>query len=131
MRHELVKCPACGNEIFLDIEQNNFVCSDCQYKIQQRMQIIQSGSYRVAADRDKNGYQYITNSYKQLLNTCTGIIVESKKTSGLFGLRNLTQETWILTMKNGKTRPIEPGETVPLLIGNEIAFGNGSKATIL
>lgn len=131
MRHELVKCPACGNEIFLDIEQNNFVCSDCQYKIQQRMPIIQSGSYRVAADRDKKVYQYITNSYKQLLNTCTGIIVESKKTSGLFGLRNLTQETWILTMKNGKTRPIEPGETVPLLIGNEIAFGNGSKATIL
>lgn len=131
LRHELVKCPACGGEIFLDTEQDQFVCSDCGHHIRQRMPIIQSGMYKVAACRDKNVYQYITNPGKPLLNTCTGIIVESKKTPGLFGLKNQTQDTWLLTTKSGKSRPIAPGEAAPLLIGNEIAFGNGGKATIV
>ena len=131
LRHELVKCPACGGEVFLNAEQDRFVCSDCGHQIQQRMPVIQSGPYKVAADRDKQIHQYITNNSKPLLNTCTGIIVESKKTPGLFGLKNQTQDTWLLTTKSGKTRPIAPGEAAPLLIGNEIAFGNGSKATIV
>lgn len=131
MRHELIKCPSCGNEVFLDMGKTGFCCTDCAYSITQRMPIIQAGHYKIAASTGKKIYQYITNSKKQLLNTCTGEIVESKKTSGLFGLKNKTQDTWILTTKGGNTRPIASEEVAPLLIGNEIAFGNGDSAQII
>ncbi len=75
-------------------------------------------------------YLNITNRNTQLLNTCTGMVVESKKTPGLFALRNQTNDTWILTTKSGNTRPIAPNEVAPLLVGNQIAFGNGTNAII-
>lgn len=131
MRHELVKCPSCGNEVFLDTEKNDFRCSDCSFHIDLRVPIIQAGKYKVAVNRYKKIYQYITDSSKQKLYVCTGEIVESKKAPGLFGLKNLTQNVWMLTTKNKNNRPIAPGEVVPLLIGNEIAFGNGSSAKIV
>lgn len=58
------------------------------------------------------------------------MIVESKKTPGLFALSNQTADTWILTTKSGKTRSIAPNEFAPLLVGNQIAFGNGTNVTI-
>ena len=97
----------------------------------QRPPIIQSGKYQVAVCKDKRIYQYITNRNQQLLHTVSGIIVESKKNPGLFGMRNQTQDTWILTTKSGKTRPIAPGEAIPLLVGNTISFGNGTEAIII
>lgn len=131
MRHELITCPACGNEVFMDTEQDRFVCGDCSHQSIQRMPIIRSGKYKVAACRDKKIYQYLTNPDKALLNTCTGMLVESKKTPGLFGMKNFTSDTWVLTTKSGNNRTIAPGEAAPLLIGNEIAFGNGHSAQII
>lgn len=130
MRHELIKCPACGGEIFANIVDSFSICDDCKRKIH-RPPIIQSRDYKVAVSKDKRIYQYITNNNKALLNTCTGVVVESKKTPGLFGLRNMTTDTWMLTTKSGKTRPIVQNEAVPLLVGNNISFGNGTEATIL
>lgn len=129
IRHELIVCPACGGEIFADMQNNTFICPDCHQRLQ-RPPIIQSGSYEVAVCKGKYIYQYITNRNTQLLNTCTGMVVESKKTPGLFALRNQTNDTWILTTKSGNTRPIAPNEVAPLLVGNQIAFGNGTNAII-
>ena len=56
--------------------------------------------------------------------------VESKKTPGLFGLKNLTERKWMLTTKSGSTRDIAPGEAAPMLVGNQLAFGNGFTAEI-
>ena len=130
MRHELITCPVCGGEIFADMENPTFICEDCKQRLR-RPPIIQSGKYKVAVCKDKKIYQYITNQSKQLLNTCVAVVVESKKTPGLFGLKNQTQDTWMLTTKSGKTRPIAPGESAPLLLGNKISFGNGTESTIL
>lgn len=130
MRHELITCPACGNEIFADMENPSFACTDCNYLIQ-CPPIIQSRNYKVVICKEKKIYQYITNQNKALLGTCTGNIVESKKTAGLFGLKNLTEDTWLLITKSGKTRSIAPNETVPLLVGNKISFGNGTEAMII
>ena len=130
MRHELITCPACSSEIFADTENSSFVCTDCNFLIQ-RPPIIQSRNYKVVVCKETKIYQYITNQSKALLSTCTSVVVESKKTAGLFGLKNLTEDTWMLITKSGKTRPIAPNEAAPLLVGNKISFGNGTDAIII
>ena len=130
LRHELITCPVCGNEIFADVEKSVFVCPDCHHDVQ-RPPIIQTGNYRVVACKDKKLYQYMTNKSKPLLRTVTGVIVESKKNPGLLGLRNLTEDVWILTTKSGNTRQIAPRTSAPLLVGNSISFANGTEAIIL
>lgn len=130
MRHELLKCPACGGEFFAPIAESSFKCDDCGHTVP-RLPIIQSGNYKVVPYKGKRIYQYITNQSNPLLNTPTGVVVESKKTPGLFGVRNLTADTWMLTTKSGATRPIVPNEVAPLLIGNTLSFGNGTTVSII
>lgn len=130
MRHDLISCPICNGEIFAETVKDSFKCPDCN-QIVTRPPVIQSGNYQVVACRDKKIFQYITNKEEQKLNVCTGIIIESKKTPGLLGLRNQTNDTWILTTKKGVCRPIESGEAAPLLIGNLISFGNGKDVIII
>lgn len=129
MRHELITCPKCGGEIFIDMEKDIQTCPDCGTRMN-RPPIIQMDNYNVAICKDKRIFQYITDKNKIEFNTCTGVVVESKKTPGLFGLTNKTTDTWILTTKSGKIRSISPNEVVPLLIGNQISFGNGTNAII-
>ena len=127
LRHDLIRCPRCGNEIFARItDQPTFTCEDCGGTLQ-RPPLIQVGRYKVVPCPDKKIYQYITDSSQSKLRTCTAQVVESKKTPGLFGLRNLTGDTWMLTTKSGATRPILPQQAAPLLIGNTISFGNGTE----
>lgn len=130
MRHELMRCPICGNEIFADVENKLFKCSDCDSLIQ-RPPVIQCGSYKMIANKGKKTYGYMTDNGAPTLYTCTGVIVESKKTVGILGLENKTTSTWILTTKSGNSRPIAPNETAPLLVGNTLSFGNGKIATII
>lgn len=132
LRHDLIRCPRCGNEIFARItaQSSTFICEDCGSTLQ-RPRLIQVGHYKVVPCPDKKIYQYITDSNKPKLRTCTAQVVESKKTPGLFGLRNLTTGTWMLTTKSGATRPIAPQQAAPLLIGNTLSFGNGTEAKIV
>ena len=132
LRHDLIRCPRCGNEIFARItaQSSTFICEDCGSTLQ-RPPLIQVGHYKVVPCPDKKIYQYITDSNKPKLRTCTAQVVESKKTPGLFGLRNLTTDTWMLTTKSGATRPIAPQQAAPLLMGNTISFGNGTEAKIV
>ena len=130
MRNELIVCPYCRHEIFAGIENDSFKCEDCG-NIVRRPPVISSGIYRVAVCKDKKIYQYITDQKAQKLNHVSAVCVESQKTPGLFGLRNQTEDIWMLTTKSGKTRPIAPGEVAPLLTGNTLSFGNGTDAQII
>lgn len=130
MRNELIVCPHCHHEIFSDTENSSFICGDCGKTIK-HLPIICSGDYKITACNEKKVYQYITNHNELKLNNITGICVESQKTPGLFGLRNLTSDTWLLTTKSGKTRPISQDEVAPLLTGNTLSFGNGTDAHII
>lgn len=121
MRNELIKCPLCDGEIFAQTTGDTFGCADCNQTLQ-RPPVISSGGFNVVACKEKKVYQF--TSEEQDLYNCIGLVVESKKTPGLFGLRNLTHNTWMLTTKKGITRSIAPGEVAPLLVGNLISLGN-------
>ena len=132
LRHDLMRCPHCGHEIFAHIADGepDFICEDCGNSIN-RPPLLQSDKFRVVTCPGKKIYQNVTNLNEPLLRTCTGVVVEGKKTPGLLGVQNLTSDTWVLTTKSGKTRPIEPQKVVPLLIGNTISFGNGTTAHVV
>lgn len=133
MRNELSICPKCGDEMFVDTENitDTVSCSNSKCKASfTRPPIIESSKYKVVIYRDKPIYEYLTSKDSENFDLITGEVVESKKTPGLFGLRNKTNNTWILTTKSGDTRNIEPDSTCPLLAGNKINFGNGTTVEI-
>jgi DNA-binding helix-hairpin-helix protein with protein kinase domain len=128
LRHDLVVCPKCGTENFVNPSTGNFVCGGCKSTL--APPVIVSGNFRVAASKGKAVYEYVTKQNSEEWNKKTGEIIESPKTPGLFGLKNLTNDVWQLILKDGSTRPIEPSKAAPLLNGNSINFGNGTTVQV-
>lgn len=130
MKHELVNCPQCGEEVFMDLNKNSFQCTSCSFQSKNRPPIIQAGDFKIVVNRDKTINRYVTDN-SQLSMKKSGIIVESKKNPGVFALRNLTTDTWTLTKKDASSRLVAPNEVAPLLVGNIISFGNGNSIKII
>jgi len=128
MRDELVVCPKCREENFLDNHRGNFVCTNCKSTLAPPM--IRSGRFSEAVYNGKIIYEYITRQDSEVWDVQTGLIVESTKTPGLFGLKNLTKDVWQFILKDGTSRPIDPNKIAPLLNDSQINFGNGTTATI-
>jgi len=130
MRNELVICPFCKEEQFADIHNNSIQCLSCK-KTFTRPPIISSGNNQVVVYAKKPIYEYITNNHSENYKQQTGIVVESNKTPGLFAIRNQTNDTWILRLRDGSSRPVKPDEPAPLIVGYTISFGNGHFANII
>jgi eukaryotic-like serine/threonine-protein kinase len=56
-------------------------------------------------------------------DTPAGEVVENPKSPGLFGLRNMTTDTWTLTKPDGSVVDVPPGRAAPIIDGNRINFG--------
>lgn len=50
-------------------------------------------------------------------------VVQNPKDPSIWGIRNLTQNSWVATTKDNKIIDVEPGKTVTLSIGTKINFG--------
>jgi DNA-binding helix-hairpin-helix protein with protein kinase domain len=128
LRHDLVVCPNCGNENFVNPETGKFDCGGCNNTF--APPIIVSGNFRVTVSKGKFVYEYVSRQDSENWNVKTGEIVESRRTPGLFGLKNLTCDVWQLTKRDGTTQPIATDQFAPLLNGNQVNFGNGTTAKI-
>ncbi|MDR0560552.1 MAG: protein kinase [Prevotellaceae bacterium] len=126
LRNDLVVCPTCGDENFAN--NGNFTCGKCCKTF--KSPVLVAGKNIIGISSNKKIFENIINLNSENYNQISGEFVESKKTSGLFALRNLTNDTWILTKKDGSKQPVKNGEPAPLLIGNKIEFGNGNFAEI-
>lgn len=129
--HELVRCQN-GHDQFIDIAKNVYRCSHCNMEYK-RPPILNIKNKETALVRDKKVHEYlISNSDNgNAFDKHIGVVIESSKHPGIFGLRNETNNTWMLTLKDKSQRPVEPQKPAPLLTGNIISFGNGSSGEVL
>ncbi|OJV96068.1 MAG: serine/threonine protein kinase [Chloroflexi bacterium 54-19] len=51
-------------------------------------------------------------------------VSQNPQNPGIFGLKNLSAQNWILINTSGETRNVEPGRTTILINGYKINFGN-------
>lgn len=126
MRNDLVVCPTCSEENFAD--NGLFECGKC--KNQFKSPVLVLGKNNICVSSNKKVHETVINNNSENYSQITGEFVESKKTPGLFALRNLTAENWVLKKKDNTSTMVKNGELAPLLVGNTIEFGNGNSALI-
>lgn len=134
MKNELSLCPKCATELFINTQksESQVQCtnSKCKHAFN-RPPIIQSGKHNFVIYKNKLFFEYLVNKDSLNFKDQVGIIVESVKRPGIFGLKNQSKNNWVLTTKSGENKNIEPDGTCPLLVGNIINFGNGTVAKII
>lgn len=122
VRDELVICPHCHEETFIDTNVNNLKCINCgkdidiskQMKIGTRTQILTAGT-KLYIDNDNK-----PDAEVDFFPTDKNLLV----------IRNLSEDKWHVDTPSGKVKVVAPGEFLPILNGLKISFGTSIKGAV-
>lgn len=130
LRSDIIHCPKCGkvtySTLFHHVEHYVCKCKTCGTNIY-TLQIKDMVTPLYPGLKLYRCYTEKADDYE----TVTGEVIENKAKKGLFGIKNLSKNTWKAVMPNGELRDINPGGGAPIWKGLKIDFGDGIKARVL
>lgn len=133
LRGEIINCN-CGNQTFL----SNFIqsangelkCPKCATKYTAPLK-INFKNYTVFLLPQTKIYECHTNLNSDNYELITGDVVQNKNNSGLWGIRNLSDNVWNIKMPDGKTKTITNNSVAPIFKNVEIDFGKNNIVKII
>lgn len=119
VRDELVICPHCHEETFVDMDENNHKCINCgkdidttkQLKLNNRSLILTAGT-KLYIDNDN-----VPDAEVDFFPSDKNLLV----------IRNLTNSSWNVDTPSGKVKVVKPNDFLPILNGLKISFGYSIK----
>lgn len=122
IRDELVICPHCKEETFVEIEGNEHKCINCG-------KVIDVSKYLLLGRRK----QVLTKGTKLYIdhdNIPDCLIVENT-TDGKLLIKNISPDMWTVETPSGKIKAVNPNEFCPVKNGLVITFSNMNKGQII
>jgi len=129
LRDSIFPCSQCQAENFYDIEavkRNNGKASPC-WKCHKDVILpfrIRIGSNVIMLNQDTKLYpHHIDNQRRFDFSKPVAEVARNPNNPTMWGLRNLSDEKWILTKPDGSMVEVEPGRSAVLAVNNKINFG--------
>ncbi len=76
-------------------------------------------------------YACLTRKNSDDCETVTGEVIENRLKKGLYGIKNLTHDSWTAVFPDGSERQVGPRSGVPIWKGLDITFEEGVEGKIL
>lgn len=76
-------------------------------------------------------FRCLTEKNNDDFETVTGTVIENRLKKGLFGIKNMSRQTWKAKFPDDTIREVSPGKAVPIWRDLEIDFGDQILASIL
>lgn len=125
MMGQIVKCPHCGAEVFLDERKEEtgvaHTCWNCQGVVQIPVSIMIE-KYRVLITSDTKLYRHHLYNDGDM-ETVVGSISVNPKNPQLWGIKNETDGVWTYIKADGSHVPIAPGRSAAIVKGAQIHLG--------
>ena len=112
-------CPLCGGEQFYKYHRDfdkEIICEDCHQKTRKPFLWDDGKTVRALYASKELSSRFIGEIFDQTV----GIVIESQKHPGLWGICNQTDTDWLATLPNGKEIAVGRGGAVPLFDGVSI-----------
>ena len=119
VRDELVMCPNCHEETFLDLRAGKCQCINCGQNVNANRQLKINNRNLILTPGTK---LYIDND-----NVADGEVDVFPKDNKLYVIRNLTVAAWHVDTPSGKVKVVGPKDFMPVLNGLKISFGSSIK----
>jgi eukaryotic-like serine/threonine-protein kinase len=130
LRDSIYYCPHCGAENFYDVEYLKSTggklapCWKCK-KTPVLPFRIRIADNIIMLNRDTQLYpHHIDFQRKWDFSKPVAEVNRHPNNPALWGLKNLSDEKWILTKSDGSIQEVEKGRSVPLTAGNKVNFGS-------
>lgn len=112
VRDDLVMCPYCAEETFVDTRNATCKCMNCGKTIDLRKRLVMPGRSLPLTDR--------TNIYIDNDNQPDGVVTHDA--GGFPLLKNISSDVWTVETPSGKVKTINSQEFVPIKEGLKISF---------
>lgn len=122
VRDELVICPHCHEETFLDNLANNTKCINCGKDIDVS-KVLKIGNRRIILTQGTK--LYIDND-----NIPDAIVETFPNDNKLLVIKNLSEAEWHVDTPSGKVKVVKKNDFMPVLNGLKISFGSSIKGAI-
>lgn len=122
LRDSLIKCP-CGGETFIDVECAESFCINCGTKIP-RPPLLLTKKYKVVLFPGNKLYRCHTDSDSDEFSEITGEVIRSQNRASIWGLRNLSDKEWNVTLTDGSVSCCEKGKVTIIVKTDTIDFGD-------
>ena len=130
LKLDIIHC-SCGKTAFayaFDRKgEHQLVCRNCGSVIY----TMSVKDYEIPLNLGAKFYRCLTEKANDDFQTVTGEVIENRLKKGLFGIKNLSRQTWQAKFPDGSVRKVGPGRGVPIWKGLELDFDEGVKAKIL
>lgn len=134
LRNSIVRCPKCSGETFFPMKSETARCMQCNEEIE-RPSAIQIKDKIIPLQVGSRIYLYdidpMADFTIETINTVVGEVVENKNQKGLFGIKNLSKDTWFRHSPGGIERTCPPNDGVLIAKDNTVKFGTKSEGRIL
>jgi predicted RNA-binding Zn-ribbon protein involved in translation (DUF1610 family) len=129
MRDAITYCPQCGAENFYDVAKlrqsggKPGTCWACNSDLMLPPR-IKIGDSIVMLNWDTKLYPHHIDTDKLYdFSIPVGEVNQHPQNPSIWGLRNLTDEKWVITTAEGDIKDVEPGRNVRLAVGTKVNFG--------
>lgn len=119
VRSMFVKCPNCGKEIFLDIQQPHKPCAYCN-KPFNAFNSLKTGRFTIPLVAGQTIYDCQVTGRTDYDLKAGEVIAKN----GQLGIRNLSSYPWTVTLPDNTFKVVNSGSGMPIRSGLKIKFGN-------
>jgi len=128
LRDSIIYCSNCGEENFYDPDTLKLLgnlnpCWSCKIAIRLPPR-IRIGKHVVMLNHNTMLFPHHIKEEKLYdFSRSIGVVVENPSNPGIWGLKNLSEEKWVVTTADGAVKDVVSGRSVTLAIGTRINFG--------
>jgi serine/threonine protein kinase len=121
LRDELLRCPVCKDDFFLNQhKEGKTIKCHCKHTYSYPLR-LKLDKYNVPLFPGVKLYACHT-AHNDDYAAVTGEIIMNKNDPALWGIKNLSDDTWIMTPENGEEKNIDKGSVVPIASNLNIQF---------
>ena len=128
LRDKIIKC-SCGSETFIDVDSASSLCIECGRNIP-KPPVLKVQKYQVVLYPGNKLYKCHVAGNSEDCTEIMGEVVQSKTSQDRWGIKNLSDISWIGTSPKDEQRAVGKGEFIPIARGFKINFGNNNLAEI-
>lgn len=119
VRSNLVSCPLCGKDTFVDSSAANNTCIYCQKPIT-KFNRLSVGRYSIPLVPYQTVYDCQVTNRSDYLQKAGDVVLKN----GHLGVINTSSYHWTVILNDGNVRLVSPGGGMPVKSGLKIKFGN-------
>lgn len=129
IRSQYIVCPHCGNKTFIDPDASASKCVRCASPIERPL-ILKVGNYRIplVIGQKISKCQTHSSTNRDLSESCGEVV--TNPITGKIGIKNISEETWAVTLPSGEIRNVEGGRGLPAIPDLKIKFNKDIVALI-